>query len=135
MPDRADETYTLTGHGRHILYLDDEVMGVMVQRLLERAGYRVSCHVSAEQALVAVRAEPSDYDLIVTDFNMPELSGLDVSRTLAAIRPDLPVLIISGYIFDELPAQARRAGVREVIRKQHVLEELVPAIARALRAG
>ena len=66
---------------------------------------------------------------------VPELSGLDVSSTLAAIRPDLPVLIISGYIFDELPAQAHRAGMREVIRKQHVLEELVPAIARALRAG
>lgn len=135
-PDRVDDTYTLTGRGQHILYLDDdEVMGVVVQRLLERAGYRVSCHVSAEQALAAVRAAPSDHDLVVTDFNMPELSGLDVSRTLAAIRPDLPVLIISGYIFDELPAQARRAGVREVIRKQHVLEELVPAIARALRAG
>ena len=71
----------------------------------------------------------------MTDFNMPELSGLDVSRTLAALRPDLPVLLISGYIFDELPAQAHRVGVREVIRKQHVLEELVPAIARALRAG
>jgi len=71
---------------------------------------------------------------VVTDFNMPEMSGLEVSRSLADIRPDLPVLIISGYIFDELPAQARRAGVREVIRKQHVLEELVAAIARALEA-
>jgi signal transduction histidine kinase/CheY-like chemotaxis protein len=122
--------------GHHILYLDDdEVMGVLVERLLEREGYRVSCHASAEAALAALRAAPSDVDLVVTDFNMPELSGLEVARALATLRADLPVLIISGYIFDELPAQARRAGVREVIRKQHLLEDLVPAIRRALRAG
>jgi signal transduction histidine kinase len=124
------------GRGERILYLDDdEVMGVMVERLLDLAGYHVRCHTSAEAALAAVRADPGAFDLVVTDFNMPEMSGLEVSRALAALRPDLPVLIISGYIFDELPAQARRAGVREVIRKQHVLEDLAPAIARALRAG
>ena len=130
-----DATQAAPGRGQHILYLDDdEVMGLMVDRLLTRAGYRVSCHTSAQVALAAVRADPAAHDLVVTDFNMPEMSGLEVSRSLADIRPDLPVLIISGYIFDELPAQARRAGVREVIRKQHVLEELVAAIARALEA-
>jgi len=94
----------------------------------------VSSYASAQAALAAVRADPAGHDLVVTDFNMPELSGLEVSRLLAAIRPDLPVFIISGYIFDELPAQARRAGVRAVIRKQHVLEELTAAIARVLGA-
>jgi nitrogen-specific signal transduction histidine kinase/CheY-like chemotaxis protein len=128
--------HTPAGQGQHILYLDDdEVIALVVGRLLERKGYRVSRHTSAEAALAAVRAPPSVYDLLVTDFSMPELSGLEVARAVAALRSDLPVLIISGHIFDELPAQARRAGVREVIRKQHLLEELVPAIARALRAG
>ena len=131
--DGADEPVMPRGHGEHIMYLDDdEVMGILAERLLERAGYRVSCHTSAEAALRAVRKEPAAFDLVVTDFNMPELSGLDVARALAQLRPDLPVLIISGYIFDELPAQARRAGVRGVLRKQNVLEELVPAIAGVL---
>lgn len=129
----GDSARLPVGRGRHILYLDDdEVMAVMVERLLEREGYRVSCQTSAEAALAAVRAAPSAYDLVVTDFNMPEMSGLAVSRALAALRPGLPVLIISGHIFEELPAQARRAGVRGVIRKQHLLEDLAPAIARAL---
>jgi signal transduction histidine kinase/ActR/RegA family two-component response regulator len=124
------------GHGEHIVYVDDdEVMALMVERLLQRAGYRASCHVSARAALAAVRADPQGCDLVVTDFNMPELSGLDVSRELAALRPGLPVLIMSGYVFDELPAQASRAGVREVIQKQNVLDDLVPAIARALAAA
>jgi signal transduction histidine kinase len=132
----ATERVAPRGQGQRILYIDDdEVMGVLVERLLERAGYRVNAHTSAQAALRAVQADALAYDLVVTDFNMPELSGLDVGRALAALRPELPVLIISGYIFDELPAQARRAGVRGVIRKQHVLEELEAAIAKILSPG
>jgi signal transduction histidine kinase/ActR/RegA family two-component response regulator len=132
-PPPSQAADTLAGQGQRIIYLDDdEVMGLMVERLLTRAGWRPSIHTSAQSALAAVRADPRGCDLLVTDFNMPELSGLEVCRQLAALRPGLPVLLISGYIFDELPEQARRAGVRALVRKQHVLEELVPAIAVAL---
>jgi len=123
----------LRGGGEHVVYIDDdEVMRLMVERLLARAGYRVSSHGSAQAALAAIGADPAACDLVVTDFNMPELSGLEVSRRLAALRPGLPVLIISGYIADDLPAQARSHGVRGLVRKENVLEELVPAIARTL---
>ncbi|MBA4178673.1 MAG: hybrid sensor histidine kinase/response regulator, partial [Leptothrix sp. (in: Bacteria)] len=132
-PGAATDALAAPGRGQRILYFDDdEVMALTVERLLERAGYTPSCHTSAEAGLAAVREQPTAYDLVVTDFHMPEVSGLDVSRRLASLRPELPVLMISGYIFDELPAQAHRAGVRELIRKQHVLEDLLPAIARAL---
>ncbi len=121
------------GHGEHVLYLDDDdVMAVMVERLLSRSGYRVSCFASAVAALAAVKAEPQLFDLVVTDFNMPELSGLEVSQALAQLRADLPVIIMSGYIVDALPEQAQQLGVRAIVRKENVLEELTPAIARAL---
>ncbi len=121
------------GRGERVLYVDDdEVMKVLVERLLARAGYRPVCHSSAQQALAAVRAEPGAWDVVVTDYSMPELSGVEFSRELAAIRPDLPVIIISGYVCDELRVAARGARVREVIQKQHTLEELGPAIQRAL---
>jgi signal transduction histidine kinase len=124
------------GQGQRVLYVDDDdVMALLVERLLVRAGYRVSCHLSANAALAALRADPAACDLVVTDFNMPEQSGLELGRALAALRPGLPVVLISGYIFDELPAQARRAGMREVVRKQHVMEDLLPAVARALAGG
>jgi len=123
----------VSGTGQHVLYLDDDdVMCAMVERLLARAGYRVSCHVDADAALAALHADPQAYDLVLTDFNMPGLSGLDVSRSIAGIRPDLPVIMISGYVADELPMDARRVGVREVVGKQNVLEDLLPAIGRAL---
>jgi len=125
-----------SGNGQHILYIDDdEVMGLMFERLLVRAGYRVSCHLGAHAALAVLRADPLACDLVVTDFNMPELSGIEVCRAVAALRADLPTILVSGYISDELPALAHRAGACAVVRKQHVLEELVPAIARALAAS
>jgi signal transduction histidine kinase/CheY-like chemotaxis protein len=132
-PPSASPAGTVPGGGQRIIYLDDdEVMGLMVERLLVRAGFRVAVHTSAQVALSALAADPAACDLLVTDFNMPELSGLEVCRQLTALRPGLPVLLISGYIFDDLPEQARQAGARGLVRKQHVLEELVPAITRAL---
>jgi len=123
----------LRGGGEHVVYIDDdEVMRLMVERLLSRAGYRASTFASAPAALAAIDRDTRGVDLVITDFNMPELSGLEVSRRLATRRPDLPVLIISGHIAEDLPALARREGVRGLVRKEKVLEELVPAIARAL---
>jgi CheY-like chemotaxis protein len=123
----------LRGHGERIMYIDDdEVMRLMVERLLARAGYSVTSHDSALAALATLGADPGACELVITDFNMPELSGLEVGRRLAALRPGLPVLIISGYLADDLAAQARSHGVRGLVRKENVLEELVPAIARAL---
>lgn len=113
---------------------DDEVMTVLVERLLIRAGCRPVCHGSVQQALAALRAEPAAWDVVVTDDSMPELSGIKFARQLLAIRPDLPLIVISGYVSDELRLTARACGVCEVIQKQYTLEELGPAIQRALVA-
>ena len=113
------------GHGEHVLYVDDdETMLLMVQRLLERGGYRVSSFQSAKAALAAVRSRPNDFDFVVTDFNMPELSGLEVARALQRIQPRLPVVLSSGYITEELRAQAQLAGVRSLLEKQNTFQEL-----------
>ena len=124
-----------SGQGQRVLYVDDdEVMKVLVERLLARAGYRPVCHGSVQQALAAVRNDPTAWDVVVSDYSMPELSGVELARQLLAIRPDLPVIVISGYVSDELRLAARAVGVREVIQKQYTLEELGPAIQRALGA-
>jgi len=121
------------GNGQHVLYVDDdELMVVTVQSLLERAGYRVSTLTDGRAAVEAVRAEPGAFDVIVTDFNMPGFSGVDVVREVARIRPDLPVAISSGYISDELRGQARSLGVRGLLHKEKTVEELAPLIRRVL---
>jgi len=124
------------GRGERVLYVDDdEVMVVMVERLLQRLGYDVTCHQDPQAALAAVRARPDAFDVAVTDLNMPGLSGLDVAREIARVRCDLPVIISSGNLPDELQDDARQAGVRALLHKQYTLEELGPTIRRALEGG
>ena len=66
-------------------------------------------------AVHALRSHSHPVDLVLSDFNMPGLSGLDVAREAAAVRPELPVVISSGYIDDVLVTEARRMGVRALL--------------------
>ncbi|MBL0125433.1 MAG: PAS domain S-box protein [Betaproteobacteria bacterium] len=126
----GDEAATANG-GPHILYLDDdESLVFLVQRLLERRGFRVSGYTDQREALDAIRAKPALFDLVVTDYNMPGMSGLDVARTAREIRADLPIAIASGFIDEALRTQAEGAGVRELIFKANAVEDLCDAFAR-----
>jgi len=117
------------GGGRHVLYLDDEEALVMlVKRMLERLGYRVSGFTRGEDALAAVRADPGQFDLVVTDLNMPGISGLEVARELAQLRPDLPVVLASGFVTEELREKVIASGVRQLIYKPDTVEELCEAV-------
>ena len=124
------------GHGESVLYIDDDdVMVVMVERLLERLGYVVTCLHDPVHAIEVVRVAPQAFDVVVTDLNMPELSGLDVARSLHRIRADLPVIISSGNLPDQLQSEAREAGVRALVHKQYTLEELGAVIHWVLAGG
>ena len=124
------------GGGRHVLYVDDdESLLFLVTRLLQKLGYRVSAYEDGERALAAVRADPRGFDLVVTDYNMPRMSGLALARALAAEWPGLPVVITSGYITEELSAGARETGVREVVYKPNSVDELCEVIQRILETA
>ena len=140
----ADDAATLTepmplaeeaprGEGRHVMYVDDdEVMTLMVSRLLERAGYRVSAFTLATAALKHYKSAPWDIDVVVTDLNMPGLSGLDVLREIRAVRPNLPVIIGSGNMPPDIVADAERSGARATFDKQNTLEVLPLLLANVL---
>ena len=121
------------GRGEHILLADDdEVVGLTTEALLQRAGYRVTRVSSGLAAVEAVREARDSYALVITDYNMPGLSGLGVAEHLAAAAPGLPVLITSGYVTEELIARARALGVRGVMLKEHSLERMAALVREAL---
>jgi CheY-like chemotaxis protein len=121
------------GQGQRVLYVDDdEVMVLMVQRLLQRAGYRVTVRTAALEAVALVRAQPERFDLVVSDFNMPEMSGLDLAAQLLALRPGLPIIISSGFIADDLRQRALALGVRGLMKKENSLEELAGMVQKLL---
>ena len=133
LPEPAAAPGPARGNGQHVLYVDDDgAMVFLVTRMLEELGYRISGYERAEEALKAVRADAGDFDLVVTDFNMPGLSGLQVAQELARIRPGLPVVITSGYITEELRASALQAGVRHLLYKPDTIDELCQIIQRLL---
>ena len=124
---------TPAGAGQHVLYIDDdEALLFLTQRMLGRRGYQVTAHISPDDALAALRANPQAFDLVVTDFNMPGKSGIEVARAVREIRPGLPVAIISGYITDQLRAEADKAGVRALIFKPNAVEELCDAVQKLI---
>ncbi len=131
--ESGGQPVVLQGEGKHVLYLDDdEAIVFLMTRLLQRQGYRVSGYTDAGEALAAVRARPKEYDLVVTDYNMPDTSGLEVARALREIRADLPVALASGYITEELRQQAPAAGVRELIYKPETVEGFCQTVARLI---
>jgi PAS domain S-box-containing protein len=124
-----------SGRGSCVLVVDDdEVMLLMVEQLLSRHGWRVSTRSRAADALALVRTDPQAVDAVVTDFNMPDGSGLELAAALKVLRPDLPVLVSSGYLSEELMAGARTAGVRRVLQKQDTLEQLPRLLGELLPA-
>ncbi|MEO8103638.1 MAG: PAS domain S-box protein [Betaproteobacteria bacterium] len=121
---------------KHILYIDDdESLVFLVKRLMQRQDYVVSGFTDQREALDALRANPAAFDLVVTDYNMPGMSGLDVAREVRAIRADLPVAVASGFIDETLRAQAAGAGVRELIFKANAVEDLCDAFVRLAQAA
>jgi PAS domain S-box-containing protein len=118
-------------HGEHVMYVDDEEPLVrLAQRALTRLGYRVSGHVDPTEALEVFRAAPNDIDVLITDVSMPSMSGFDLTRAVLAIRPDLPVIMTSGYVRKEDEETAFQMGVREIILKPNTLEELGKALGK-----
>lgn len=119
------------GNGQHILYLDDEEPLVfLATNLFKRLGYRVTGFTHADKALAAFQADPMQYDLVVTDFNLPNSSGLEIASQLLAIRPETPIILASGEVSSTLTRQAQLAGVRHVVYKPNTVDDLCRAIHR-----
>ena len=132
-PPRA----TMRGHGERVLYVDDDDMLVaLIVRVLTNLGYQVSGCQDPVQALRDFQARPDAVDVVVTDLSMPGMSGIRLAHELLAIRPDLPILMTTGY----RPPRRRgrrpdcRPGVRALILKPNTVDELGAALDEALRA-
>jgi CheY-like chemotaxis protein len=96
-------------------------------------GYEVTTDGSAEAALERFRAAPGAFDLVVTDQTLPRMGGDELTAALLAIRPDLPVLVCTGYSARIDEAQARAIGARALLPKPLALAELGAALSAALR--
>jgi len=122
------------GRGQSILFLDDEVaLTSVVQMMLRRLDYQVTTSNHGSEALRLVRANPAQFDLVITDLTMPEINGLEVARQLHAIRPELPVILMSGFDVAVDAASLRETGIREQLQKPVSMSTLSAVLQRVLK--
>ena len=125
----------MRGEGERILIVDDEESIARAGELtLRRLGYTATGENHVLQALAHLERDPHAFDLVVSDQTMPLLTGLEFASRLRDIRPELPVVLVSGHSAALTPEGIRAAGVREVLPKPYTTEVLAAAIRRSLPA-
>lgn len=121
------------GNGERILYVDDDDSLVfMMTRMLPRLNYRVEGLDDPRLALETFRSDPDAFDLVITDMSMPVMDGPTLVKELRAIRPHLPIVMVTGYIRDSDLEQARSIGVSALILKPNTVQEMSADLHRIL---
>ncbi len=132
---QEDATYSsrVRGGTERLLVVDDEQP---VRRFCERAlgqlGYAVKTEERPQAALDAIKIDPDAFDLVIADYQMPDINGLTLARRIRKIRPNLPVVLFTGFSENVSEAEARNAGIHEIVSKPVVVSQLAETLRRAL---
>jgi DNA-binding NtrC family response regulator len=115
------------------LLVDDEAdLASAAELLLNDLGYEVSVHSNASEALALFRTEADTFDLVITDQTMPELTGKALAEAVRAIRPDIPIILCTGYSHVIHAAQAEELGIDAFLMKPVDIDALAETIERVL---
>ena len=134
-PDEAGEDAApeLQRGEERVLFVDDEpAIRMLGKRMLEHLGYTAEARADGRDALECFRADPYGFDLVITDMTMPQMKGDALARALLAIRPDLPVILCTGYSSQAAAEAAGDIGIREFVKKPLTVYTLGRAIRKAL---
>ncbi len=116
-----------------ILLVDDEAITAQTLNLaLTRLGYKVTCFVNSLDALRTFQDHPDQYDLVLTDQKMPDLQGDQLAEQVLRIRPDIPILLCTGFADEISEDESKAKGIREFLAKPFSLEGLAKAMRRVL---
>ncbi len=124
---------TLAYGSEHILLVDDEKMLLeMEKNMLELIGYRVTAMNSSQGALEYFCDHADEIDLVVTDQTMPGLTGMDLARRILSLKPEMPVILCTGYSPNISVESVKTIGIRNLAYKPLALEELSKIIRRTI---
>jgi PAS domain S-box-containing protein len=123
-PLRGDES---------ILFVDDEVALVrLATKLLEKSGYRVVGQNNPLEALELFKSDPNQFDLVITDMTMPYMTGNQLVKALQDIRPDVPIIMCTGYSEKISSEKAKIMGIRAFLRKPMSYNDLTKIVRQAI---
>ncbi len=133
LSSKAEQLEELMKGNEHILFVDDEKIIVeVVQTFLENLGYKVTAEINSTHCLETFTGNPDNFELVITDMAMPDLTGKDLAVKILAIRPDIPIILCTGYsdIIDE--SKAREIGIKAFIMKPFIMHEMANTIYNIL---
>ena len=131
--DSANDTTSLPLGNERVLLVDDEkAMVDMTKRIIERLGYQVTTKTGSREALELFRSQPNEFDIVISDQTMPGLTGGELAKQLLTIRPNIPIVICTGYSSKLNAKQAKTIGISGFIMKPVEKHELAITLRRAL---
>lgn len=136
-PDKEESQDKTTLHydsgKHHILVVDDEVSLVQLQKeMLSMHGYQVTAHHNALEALQAFVNNPDHYDLLITDQTMPDMSGGELAKKMLTIRPELPIVLCTGYSDQINEESAKQIGIQVFLKKPVNSQTLIKMVQQIL---
>jgi CheY-like chemotaxis protein len=129
----APRAESIAGGSEHILFVDDEdILVEMSSHLLKRLGYDVTACTNSMDALARFQEAPERFALVITDMTMPEMTGKELAARMLALRPNLPVIMRTGFSEQISEEKAKQMGIRAFIMKPIVVNHLAKTIRRVL---
>lgn len=123
----------VVGRLESILLVDDEEPLLTIgQELLEHLGYKVVAKASSKEALTTFEAQPDRFNLVITDYTMPKMNGVEFAKALLRVRPDIPIILCTGYSDVISAEQAKSLGIKEFLMKPFAFRELGDVIRAVL---
>jgi CheY-like chemotaxis protein len=130
---KTESPETLATGDEHILLVDDEkVLVDVLQQMLERLGYKVTVRTSSIEALEVFRASMDKFDLVITDMTMPNMTGDKLARELMNIRPDIPIILCTGFSERMSKKRVEALGIKGFLMKPVVTSKLAKLIREVL---
>jgi PAS domain S-box-containing protein len=122
------------GHGNaRVLFVDDEAFLVEVgQEMLEQLGYEVVATTNSQEALGLFCSQSEKFDLVITDQTMPNMTGSELATKILHIKPDIPIILCTGFSEVITEEQAKALGIREFILKPISRQDMAQAIRKVL---
>lgn len=128
-----EESFMPSKGSESILIVDDEVsITKMLQKLLQKFGYMVNIVNNSKEAIGIFKAAPEQFDLIITDLTMPDVTGLDLAKEFQEIKKGIPIILISGYATDITKETMNMYNIKEIMVKPLILKELTAKIRNIL---
>ena len=122
------------GSARVLLVDDEDLIAALLKQGLGELGYEVTAKTSSRDALAAFLSDPTAYDVLVTDLEMPHLSGAELTEHIQKIRPGLPTILVTGVIEDLTPAVLKSYKFDEILSKPQSARDISGCIQRVLEA-